>query len=288
MTWIWLGIASAALLGFYDVFRKAALRDNAVLPVLGLSTLAAAAPFAVLLALGRVPAADAHVHALLGIKALIVVTSWVLEFYALKQLDLSVAVPIRTAQPFFTLAGAVALFGEWMTPGRWAGIALALASYAYFARAGRDRRAPVRWNPWIACAAGAALVGAGSSLFDKFLLNRCAIDPLVVQSWYTLYIALLLGLLLLVMAVRGRGRTASFAWRWSIPCVGLLLAASDALYFHALRQPEALIAMLAVIRRANVVISFAFAALLFRETNLRPRALALAGILGGVVLMTLA
>ena len=37
--WLLLAFTSAALLGFYDVFKKKALHDNAVLPVLGLNTI---------------------------------------------------------------------------------------------------------------------------------------------------------------------------------------------------------------------------------------------------------
>ena len=37
--WLSLAFLSAALLGFYDVSKKAALKDNAVLPVLLLNTL---------------------------------------------------------------------------------------------------------------------------------------------------------------------------------------------------------------------------------------------------------
>ena len=37
--WLFLAFLSAALLGFYDAFKKQSLRDNAVLPVLFLNTL---------------------------------------------------------------------------------------------------------------------------------------------------------------------------------------------------------------------------------------------------------
>lgn len=37
--WLLLAFLSAALLGFYDVFKKKSLKDNAVLPVLFLNTL---------------------------------------------------------------------------------------------------------------------------------------------------------------------------------------------------------------------------------------------------------
>ena len=37
--WLLLAFLSATLLGFYDVFKKQSLKDNAVLPVLFLNTL---------------------------------------------------------------------------------------------------------------------------------------------------------------------------------------------------------------------------------------------------------
>ena len=39
MMWLLLAFLSAALLGFYDVFKKQSLKDNAVIPVLFLNTL---------------------------------------------------------------------------------------------------------------------------------------------------------------------------------------------------------------------------------------------------------
>ena len=36
--WLLLAFLSAALLGFYDAFKKQAIKDNAVLPVLFLNT----------------------------------------------------------------------------------------------------------------------------------------------------------------------------------------------------------------------------------------------------------
>ena len=38
MFWILFAFLSAALLGFYDVFKKLSLRDNAVIPVLVINT----------------------------------------------------------------------------------------------------------------------------------------------------------------------------------------------------------------------------------------------------------
>ena len=54
MMWLLLAFLSAALLGFYDVFKKQSLKNNAVIPVLTLNTLFSSLiflPFIVLSAL---------------------------------------------------------------------------------------------------------------------------------------------------------------------------------------------------------------------------------------------
>lgn len=43
--WLLLAFLSATLLGFYDVFKKKSLKDNAVLPVLFLNTFFSSRPY---------------------------------------------------------------------------------------------------------------------------------------------------------------------------------------------------------------------------------------------------
>lgn len=285
VTWIGLGVLSALLLGIYDIFRKASLKENAVLPVLLASTTAAALPFAGLLVAGRIPSVDGATQGLIVIKSMIVATSWVLEFFALKHLPISTAAPIRASQPLFTLVGAVVLFGERLSHLRWAGVVLMLGSYLAFSVAGRSGKGRWRGERWVLCAFAASLVGAVSSMYDKYLFNRLHLDALAVQAWYTIYMALFFALIVAVLWWPRRHGTTPFRWRWTIPCIGLALAASDTCYFVALRDPDALIALLTTIRRANVVVAFAAGALLFREADVKGKVLPLAGILAGLVLL---
>ena len=65
------------------------------------------------------------------------------------------------------------------------------------------------------------------------------------------------------------------------------LTMSDFFYFFALSYPDSLISILSGIRRSGVVIPFIFAALFFKESNIRKKALYLAGIITGVIFMTI-
>ena len=86
----------------------------------------------------------------------------------------------------------------------------------------------------------------------------------------------------------GRGcRSGAFEWRWTIPCVGILLAAADWLYFHGLAHPDAPVSAASLMRRFSVVITFVLGARFFHETNLVRKAVALAVVLAGIVLICL-
>ncbi len=297
MTWILLAALSALFLGIYDVSKKSSLDGNAVLPVLIACSLAGAlliAPAGVVTwvaperakALGVfVAPLSGHGHALVLLKAGIVTLSWVLTYFAMKHLPITLASPIRASAPLFVLLGAVLLFRERPTPLQWAGIAAVIACYWAFSLLGRAEGFHFGRNPWIWMLFAGTLVGAGSGLYDKHLLQSARLAPMAVQFWCAIYNVALQALLVAVAWWPRRRAYTPFVWRWSILAVGGLLLISDNLYFRALAVPLALISVVSMIRRSNVVVSFAVGSVAFREQNRRKKAFALAGMLVGLSLL---
>ncbi|HSC85725.1 MAG TPA: hypothetical protein VLC09_00560, partial [Polyangiaceae bacterium] len=106
MDWLWLALASAWLLGFYEIAKKTSLRDNSVFGVLCASSWCGLALVLVLSLALRVSPESARRYGLelaplapldhlrvLG-KAVLVSASWVATFFALKHLPLSLAGPL--------------------------------------------------------------------------------------------------------------------------------------------------------------------------------------------------
>ena len=87
--------------------------------------------------------------------------------------------------------------------------------------------------------------------------------------------------------VARRNRTTPFHWSWAIPLISVFLSMADFAYLYALRDPEAMISVVSMIRRGSVVVSFLCGALLFRERNLRSKAVDLAFILVGMIFLWL-
>jgi len=297
--WVYLGIVSAAFLGMYDVSKKHALRENAVLPVLFLSTVFGAAvmlPLVLLSVTGNgplsatnlyVPAISLAGHFHVLAKSLIVAVAWMLSYLALKNLPISIISPVGAVGPVWTLLGAVIMFHEQPTLVQYAGFAVMLLSYWRLSVIGGREGILFYNNRWIALTVLATMLGAASAMYDKFLIQRLEYSPMAVQAWFSIYVVPVLAVFVLLLWWPGRKRYTPFTWRWSIALIGLMLLAADFLYFKALSCPGALVAMLSTLRCAYIVISLFAGCLLFREARLSSKTTAVGGILLGVFLILL-
>ena len=274
MMWIALAFLSASLLGLYDVAKKQSLRDNAVLPVLMINTAVCALFFLPLIlasSLGWstvIPEAGWEAHRLVLLKALIVLSSWVCGYYAMKHLPLTLVGPINATRPVMTLVGALLIYGESLNSWQWAGVLLALLSIFLLNRSGKKEGIRFTHNIWILLLVLAAVLGAMSGLYDKYLMapvsaGGAGLDRYFVQGWYNLYQALMMGAVMALIWYPTRHRTTPFRWRWSILFISIFLTLADMAYFYALSNPDALIAVVSMVRRGSVLVSFLFGAWLF-------------------------
>lgn len=295
--WLSLAFASAALLGLYDAAKKKALTGNAVLPVLLLNTF-----FCSLFFLPAILSAECgfgwfdgtalesscgtlRAHGLVVLKSAIVLTSWIFGYFGMKHLPLTIVGPINATRPVLVLLGALLIFGERLNASQWAGVLLALISLFLLGRSSRREGVDFAHNRWILCIAAAALTGAASGLYDKYIMTR--LDPVFVQSWYNLYQFLMMAIVVGILWWPRRGHTTPFRWSWAIPFISIFLSAADFAYLYALRDPDAMISVVSMIRRGSVVVSFLCGAALFHERNLRSKAVDLAFILVGMFFLWL-
>lgn len=296
MSWLLLTIASAFLLGLYDYFKKRALNENAVMPALFGSVATGALvwlPFIVWSALSpdtlplelfHVSGVSGHGHLLLLAKAALVGASWLCGYYGIESLPLSVAGPIRATAPLWTIAMAVLYFHESPDARQFTGMAVILVSFFAFTLV--SRREGIRFvkDKAVFYMIAATLLGAASSLYDKFLLQSSGLTPGQVQAWFSFYTALVMVPPLLLWLCRKNRHP--FHWRWSIPLIGLTLLAADLLYFTAIAQPGALISLISPLRRTSVAVSFLLGIVVFREKHFAAKGICVAGIITGVILLS--
>ena len=286
--WLVLAFLSAFLLGFYDVSKKYSLRNNAVIPILFLNTLFCSLIFLPLAF--RTPFGGWEVQRYILLKACIVLSSWLLGYIGIKNLPITIVGPINATRPVMVLVGALIIFGERLNLMQWAGVLLAILSFFLLSRSGKKEGIDFKHNRWILCTVGAAILGAISGLYDKYLMateSGLGLPRLTVQCWYNFYQCIMMGAMLLLLWWPKRKESTPFKWRWNILLISVFLSVADYVYFYSLSLDGALISVVSMVRRSSVLVSFLLGALLFHEKNLRSKAIDLALVLLSMLLLWL-
>ena len=299
--WLLLAFLSAALLGFYDSFKKKSLDNNAVIPVLFLNTLFSSLifiPFIVLSAttnkldgtIFHVASGGWETHKYIILKSLIVLSSWIFGYFGMKHLPLTIVGPINATRPVMVLVGAFIVFGERLNIYQWTGVALAVASFFMLSRSGKKEGIDFKHDRWSYFSVLAALLGAVSGLYDKYLMapvghGGVGLDRMIVQSWYNIYQFIMMGIMLIVLWLPNAKHSTPFRWDWCIILISIFLSAADFVYFYALSLPGAMISIVSMIRRGSVVVSFLFGAVLLHEKNLKSKVVDLILVLLGMLFL---
>lgn len=298
--WLLLAFLSAFLLGFYDVFKKKSLKNNAVIPVLLLNTFFSSlifVPFIISSAKGWLPEDSlfyTHTygwaeHKYIILKSVIVLCSWLCGYWGIKNLPITIVGPINATRPVMVLIGALTFLGEHLNAWQWVGVIIAIASFFLMSRSGKKEGIDFKHNKWIVLVLLANVFGAVSGLYDRYLMAPVGVgvglDKMAVQSWYNIYQFFMMGIMLLVLWFPTRKKTTPFHWDWCIILISVFLSAADFVYFYALSQDDAMISIVSMIRRGSVVVSFLFGAMLFREKNLKSKTLDLLLVLLSMVFL---
>lgn len=299
--WLTLAFLSAALLGFYDSFKKKALQGNAVIPILFLNTVFSSVIFLPLILLSYntrmldntifyVASGGWEVHKYIVLKSVIVLFSWLFGYFGIKHLPLTIVGPINATRPVMTLVGALIVFGERLNVYQWIGVVLAMLSFMLLSRSSKKEGIDFKHDIWIYFIVIAALLGAVSGLYDKYLMasvdvGGLGLDRMMVQGWYNIYQCFWMFIMLAIIWMPVRHRTTPFHWDWSIIFISIFLCAADFVYFYALSVPDAMISIVSMVRRGSVIVSFLFGALLFREKNIKSKALDLALVMLGMLFL---
>ena len=295
--WLLLAFLSATLLGFYDAFKKQSLKNNAVLPVLFLNTIFSSLIFLPFILLSRympecldgtmvnVPSAGWEEHKYIIIKSFIVLSSWIFGYFGMKHLPLTIVGPINATRPVMVLVGALILFGERLNTYQWIGVILAILSFFMLSRSGKKEGIDFKRNKWIFFVVMAAIMGAVSGLYDKYLMGR--LNPMLVQSWYNIYQVFIMCPIILLLWMPKRKESTPFRWTWTIIFISIFLSAADFAYFYALSYDDSMISIVSMVRRGSVLVSFTFGALFFKEKNLKSKAVDLLLVLMGMFFLYL-
>lgn len=284
-------LASSLMLGFYDVCKKRAVHNNPVAPTLFWSNLCGTVFLLIMMSAGGKLAAAFSCsfteYIFIFGKAVLVGSSWACVYYSMRELPISIAAPIRASAPLWVFVGGLFFYREIPSFLQAAAMVLIFAGYCIFALSGKLENINFKNSKPVHALLLGTLLGAASSLYDKYLLNSLQISPLTVQLYFALNLVAVLGANYLVCHIISGKSTVRrhFVWHWSVAAAGILLIAADFCYFYAVSLPEIHISIISLIRRSNCIVSFLLGAFIFHEKNLRNKFIAMLLILAGIALL---
>ncbi len=302
--WVSYILISAVILAFFDISRKAAIRDNAIFPVLTVSNFVYLALLTIFFAFTGdlreiVTTTTSRELLLILIKSLIVPIEWVATLYAFRMLPISSCVPIYASSPFWVILGAMAVYHEIPTGMQAIGMVVILAGYVVFALAGIEK-GQKRGGAFVKgisiCLLG-VIGGAASSVYDKWLVNP-QYDTLKPEKLQLVFIFFMFlwafaatiteRIIAKAKKVKGDVTAQSIPFRmcWAVPAIGFFLVISDWFYFKAASEPGTMISIVTLLRRLNVVMTFILGLVIFREKCNIGKVLSLLLIIIGAALLS--
>lgn len=295
--WFVLTLIAAFFLGLYDIAKKHSVADNAVPAVLLLNVSTAASIWAVPiiyeLGAGQSFVASIEVcnigfseHLLLFGKSVLVSVSWMFAFFGIKHLPISIAAPIRSTSPFWTIILAVVFMGERPLTIQWLGIGLIVIAFYSFSMVGLKEGIQFSRDRYVWLMVLATLVGATSGLYDKYLLQVVKIEPAQVQAWFSIYLVPALTPMFIYWFWFER-TVNRFEFRWSIPLIAVFLLLADYFYFVAVADPDALISIISPLRRSSILIAFSYGIWILGEKNWRSKLWCLGILMAGIYTVSL-
>ena len=222
---------------------------------------------------------------LIILKSIIVGSSWTCGYYALRELPLSIAAPIRATAPLWTFLGGIFLFHEIPSVRQGAGMICIFIGYYFFSIIGKLEGINFFKHKGIHLIFGATLLGAISALYDKYLLGYVRIPKDTVQFYFSLWLVVFFGITWLIRKLFFR-EGVKFEFRYSIILTGVLLIVADYLYFYAITLPDTQIAILSLIRRASCIVTFILGFSYLKDSNFKKKSLALLLILAGLIILS--
>lgn len=266
--WLWMTLISGVLLGFYDIFKKKALKDNSVFGVLALysffSFLIVSFEFSRAFRITRLD------FAVIMLKSVIIFASWTMGFIAIKHMPISIITPFGTLSPLFSIVLGIAILQERLGYLQLLGIMVILVSYYFIGKAGKSEIAGLFKNKYLYLMAGSALLSATSALIDKIALKQITSGQM--QFWFCFFLTVFYLLALLISGrMTGEEKPLKLKFSVYILLMSILIVLSDRIYFEAVKMPLSQISIVMPLRKISVFVSAIIGGIIFKEKNIRAK-----------------
>jgi len=132
----------------------------------------------------------------------------------------------------------------------------------------------------------ATLLSSANALYDKHILVNLNLDLASVQAYSAMQRAGLAACLL-PFVLRSVTFNGLLTRNWAITALAVAYVVAEFIYLWSVNSEGALISVISILRRTNLIMVFALSALLLRENNVPQKIVAIGVVLMGICLVIL-
>ena len=213
------------------------------------------------------------------LKALIVASSWMLAFVALRSMTVSLYGIMDMSRMVFSTLLGVFVLGEEMTLAKALGVII--VTIGLLLANSKSDSPKGRFSITVLLAALLnCILNSISGTMDKVLMKSMTSDQL--QFWFMLFLLVLYGLILIVR--KEKVSISTLKGNYWIPLMSLSLVFGDRLLFIANASPESQVTVMTVIKQSSVFVTVLTGWLFFKEKNILFKTLCAIIILSGIMI----
>lgn len=291
--WIWLVLLYGVLKGCREICKKKALETSSSIEVLLVYTFVS---FALVVPDVR-NAIDIPVNFLLPVlfKSFVIFVAWILSFYAIKKLPLSMYGVLDLSRVLFATLLGVTVLHEKMTTIHIVGLVLVCLGLLFlkfkpvYEKSGSTNASTNKVSEkyekqyaffTIIVALLSCMLNSVSGLLDKILLKD--INSSQLQFWYMLFLCILYVIYALIVRTKiSLKRALSNKWIWIL---AIMFVIADRALFIANESPDSKVTIMTLLKQAGTIVSILAGKFIFKEKNITHKLICAGIIIIGIVL----
>lgn len=281
MLWVFEVLLYGFIKGFREIIKKKSLKDSSVIEVLFFYTLLSF--LFVSTQAGQAMGVDGSWMLLIVIKSFVIFLAWMLSFYAIRQMPISLYGILDLSRVLFATLLAVIVLRETLGFYQVMGLILVCSGLLLLRVRKKDTEKENVSAKIVILALGSCLLNALSGLLDKILMQRVTSSQL--QFWYMLF---LVGFYLLYILFTKQKldvkKSLSNRWIWLL---AILFVIADRSLFLANQNPNSKITVMTLVKQSGCVVTILAGKFLFHEKNIRYKLFCTAVIVAGIVIAVL-
>jgi len=289
MTWFFIALLSAILSAFAAITQKKVLFNRSALEfsfLLSIVNLVLSIPFFFAINYSHLNSANMTV---LFVKSVIGVGAFLCVMTALKNLNISNALPLLALTPGFVAVFAFLLLGESLKSTEVIGLAaLVIGTYILESKSLKDILFPLnvffksKYHHYILLA---LLLFTASSIMDKLLLIRMNLTPIMLTAIQHFYFAILFAAVYLFYYYRNKPAKITLKRNeiWWILLISVLTIGYR--FTQIVSISLASVAIVLAVKRTSVFWATIIGGKIFKEENLLKKTLAVIFIVAGTILI---